>query len=217
MRFSGYENIAVIGDVPASQDLADALLGDHAPAATGPVETGTPSSDYLELFRCLFYRPAAVAFVGSSNRATKDVSSVTEDLACELARAGNRVVIVPVRRLLHMNPVTVSDGSVFMPGKEPHVWTWPASSDQNADFMRPCDGSVRRNWLDCLRQNFHFVLLDCPDVQEMPGVAEVAAMADAAVLAIEVARTSREQIHQNQQALQLRGAIVAGCILIRTR
>jgi hypothetical protein len=54
-------------------------------------------------------------------------------------------------------------------------------------------------------------------VEETPGITEVAVMADAAILIAEAGRTSKQQIQQDQRALQLRGAKVVGSILVQQR
>jgi Mrp family chromosome partitioning ATPase len=124
-------------------------------------------------------------------------------------------VIVPVHRLLRMNPITPPDETAFAPGNVPQVWLWPAPVGQKIEFFKPRESDDRGSWLDSLRRTFDSVLLDCPHVDGAPGVTEVGAMADAAVLAVEAGVTSKQQIQQNQRALQLRGAKVAGSILIQ--
>jgi Mrp family chromosome partitioning ATPase len=68
-----------------------------------------------------------------------------------------------------------------------------------------------------LRRDFDAVLLECPPVETAPAAAAIAAMADATVLVIEACRTTKQQIQRDQQALQLRGVKLAGCILMRRR
>jgi Mrp family chromosome partitioning ATPase len=72
-------------------------------------------------------------------------------------------------------------------------------------------------WLDSLRLTFDSVLLDCPAAETAPAAAQLAALADAAMLVVEAGRTSRQQIQRDQRALQLRGVKLAGCILIGRR
>jgi hypothetical protein len=188
-------------------------LGNASPA---PVPVDRPSSgEYFELIRQLFHDRAAVAIVGSNNGGSAvSVSSIAEDLAAELGAFGKRVVVVSVNRLLRMNPVTIPDELAFMPGNSPQVWVWPAPAGQKIEFFKSRQDG-RGNWLDSLRLNFDSVVLDCPDLEGSPGVTEVAAMADAAVLAVRAGLASKQQIHEDQRALQLRGARIAGCILIQ--
>ena len=72
-------------------------------------------------------------------------------------------------------------------------------------------------WLDSLRLVFDSVLLDCPATETAPAAAQLAAMADAAMLVVEAGRTTRQQIQRDQRALQLRGVKLMGCILMRRR
>jgi Mrp family chromosome partitioning ATPase len=103
------------------------------------------------------------------------------------------------------------------------VWLWPPplrqKVSQKIEFFRPAESNREtggvENWLDALRRDFDAVILDCPGVEGSPGVTEVAAMADAAVLAVEAGHTSAEQLRHCQQALQFRGTRVVGCILVR--
>jgi hypothetical protein len=111
-----------------------------------------------------------------------------------------------------MEDTKSSDDRAFAPGTAPLVWHWPASAKPNIEFFNP---RVTENWLESLHRSFYGVLLDCLDVDVTPGLAELAATADAAVLTVEAGRTSKLQIQREQRVLQLSGAKVAGTILIR--
>jgi Mrp family chromosome partitioning ATPase len=185
-------------------------------SARSQVESASPSGEYLELIRHLFLGPTAVAVVGgNSGRSTEGVSAIVQSMAAELAAFGKRVVIVPVNQLLLMNSITAPDEQAFAPGDAQRIWFWPSSASQKIEFFKSRESDTPGNWLDVLRRNFDSVLLDCPHVEGAPGVSEVGAMADAAVLVVETGLTSKQQIRQDQRALQLRGARVAGSILIR--
>jgi Mrp family chromosome partitioning ATPase len=100
----------------------------------------------------------------------------------------------------------------------PNVSLWPSTFGTPVELFQstapaPSDG----NWLGSLRREFDAVLLDCPSVDTAPATATIAAMADATVLVVEAGRTSKQQIQRDQQALQLRGVDLAGCILMRRR
>ena len=99
----------------------------------------------------------------------------------------------------------------------PNVWLWPSESVQNIEPFKPREAVRSGNWLDDLRRTFDSVLLDCPPLAASTGAAEVAAMADATILAVEAGRTSKQQIQRDQRVLQLAGARLAGCILIQRR
>jgi hypothetical protein len=181
-----------------------------------PIEPASSPGKYTDLIRQLFHRRAAVAIIGSDlGYGERDASPIVEDLASELSITGKRVLVVVVRRLLRMNPIIVPGEPDLMPGDTPHVWIWPASIGHKIEFSKSRDACHPGNWLDSLRRAFDAVLLDCPCVEAMPGVTEVASMADAALLVVEAGHTLRKQLLENQQALQLRGALIAGCILMR--
>jgi hypothetical protein len=203
-------NFAVLGK--AGAPVSFGLRPENPAPAPAP-------GPYGELIGNLFRGPAAVALIGAGGDVSSDasVSSVAETLASELAAQGKRVIIVPVGNLLRLNPIPVPDESSFIPGHTAHVWLWPTSTGQKIEFFKPADPPVPGNWLDALRHKFHAVLLDCPHVQQDHGIAEIAAMSDAAVLAVEAGVTPKFQIQQNQRALQLRGVTVAGCILIHRK
>ncbi|MCU1261955.1 MAG: protein tyrosine kinase [Bryobacterales bacterium] len=192
--------------------------GSEPSRATQPhVEPAAPRREYAELIRLLFESPRAVAIVGIGS--DKGVAGVCEGLAKELALSGKRVVIVPVERLLRMNPITIPDETALMTGIAQNVWLWPSPLGRPIGFFHSCESKPAgaNNWLDALRRNFDAVLLDCPVLDTTFGVTEVAAMADGAVLVVEAGRTSTEQILRDQRALQLGGATLAGCILLRRR
>ena len=199
-------NFAVLGKAPAAPVFSE-------PPADEPVYAAAPSGEYGEVIRLLFELPAAVAILGSSR--------VAEDLGAELAACGKRVVIVAVNELLRMNPIPVPDETALRPGRAPQVWVWPAPVGQKIEFFRSRETTFEKvagaeNWLDSLRGRFDAVLLDCPNVEEAPGVSEAAAMADCALLAVEAGYTLKEQVQKDQRALQLRGARVAGCVLVKS-
>ena len=183
-------------------DLSETIppLGKSAP----------PPKEYGELIQRLFQGPSAVAIVGIGLE--KGVVGVCEGIAKELAAAGKRVVIVPVDSLLRSETSLIS-----MLAR--NVWRWPSPLGRPLEFFNSSESKQpdAENWLDVLRRNFDSVLLDCPAVDMMFGVTEVAAMADAAVLVVQSGQTSRNQVQDDQRALQLRGATLAGCILLQGR
>ena len=174
------------------------------------------SGDYLDVIRQHFHARSAVAIVavGSSQGA----GDICDNLAAELAQSGNRVVIVSVDALLRMNPVATPDESRCSPGRTSNVWRWPSASGGQLEFFKshsPADPAA--NWLDSLRLTFDSILLDCPATETAPAAAQLAAMADAALLVVEAGRTTRHQVQHDQRALQLRGVKLAGCILMQRK
>jgi hypothetical protein len=200
-------NFAVLDKAPPGNS--------HPPfGAQPPHDPSVPSSEYAALVERLFLAPSVVAIlaVGPAGAA----AAVCDGIAIELALSGKPVVIVAVHELLNGNPISPPDETTFQPGNTPHVWRWPSPAGQQIEFFKPRIHAAvgpLETWLDSLRRNFDSVLLDCPSVETAPGGAAVAALADAALLVVEAARVSKQQILRDQRALQLSGVKLAGCIL----
>jgi hypothetical protein len=167
------------------------------------------SGEYSELIRRHFHTRSAVAIVAVGSG--PGAGGVCEGIAAELALSGHRVVVVSIGALLR-------EESGCTPGTAPNVWHWPSAAGRRLEFFKspgPVDDAA--GWLDSLRLTFDSVLLDCPAAETAPAAAQLAALADAAMLVVEAGRTSRQQIQRDQRALQLRGVKLAGCILIGRR
>jgi Mrp family chromosome partitioning ATPase len=193
-----------------------AVLGKSTPASTTDspaVQPAGHSGEYTELIQRLFPGPSVVAIIGAGS--ADSGTAVCEGIASELSRLGRRVVLVSVQRLLPMDPITLPDETAFMPGPARNVWIWPSPMGQQIEFFKPRLPVGAENWLDALRRNFDSVLLDCPAVESAPLSVAIAARADAAVLAVEAARTPKSQILRDQRSLELSGVKLAGCILIK--
>jgi hypothetical protein len=185
---------------------------------TQPLSEPEPSTrEYGGLIHRLFQGPTAVAVVGIG--LDKGVVGVCEGIARELAESGKRVVVVPVDRLLRMNPITVPGETALMSGIARNVWLWPSPLGRPIEFLNAPESKPGNadSWLEALRRNFDSVLLECPAVDSTFGVTEVAGMADAVVLVVEAGKTSKQQIQHDQRALESRGATLAGCILLRRK
>jgi len=169
--------------------------------------------EFASLIRTLFAGPAAVAIIGCG--VPGGASPIAERLAAELGASGKRVALVAVRKVLETNPAGAPDEADMTPGNSPSVWLWPAPGAAKIEFFRPSNEGRAGKWLHALRQSFDAVVLDCPEVSEEPNVTEVAAMADAVVLAVEAGLTTKEQLHRDHQTLQKRGARIAGSILAK--
>jgi len=186
-------------------------------SSSGQSSSGVDShaGEYGELIERLFHDSATVAIIGSG--CGESAMDVCEEIAAELSGMGKRVILVSVHRLLQSSPEALSEDTVFMPGCAPNVWRWPSFFGRQIESFKPRIPADGESWLDSLRRNFDAVLLDCPALETPPGVAAVAAMADAAVLAVEAARTTKHQMLRDQRALESSGAKLAGCILITAR
>ena len=193
----------------------NALILEKSTSPSPALLESLPSSgEYLDLIRTLFQSRAVVAVVDSGSGAR--APEACRGIAAELAASGNRVVIVQVASLLRMSQFP--DARACLPGRAPNVSLWPGTAGAPVEFFQsPASAPSDGNWLASLRRDFDAVLLDCPPVETAPAAAAIAAMADAAVLVIEACRTTKQQIQRDQQALQLRGVKLAGCILMRRR
>ena len=193
----------------------NALILEKSTSPSPALLESLPSSgEYLDLIRTLFQSRAVVAVVDSGSGAR--APEACRGIAAELAASGNRVVIVQVASLLRMSQFP--DARACLPGRAPNVSLWPGTAGAPVEFFQsPASAPSDGNWLASLRRDFDAVLLECPPVETAPAAAAIAAMADAAVLVIEACRTTKQQIQRDQQALQLRGVKLAGCILMRRR
>jgi len=185
------------------------ILERQASQTTSPAlaEAVPHSGEYLNLIRRLFQSHSVVAVVdsGSGSRGPE----ACRGIAAELAASGNRVVIVQVDALLRTSQLP--DLTDCLPGRVPNVSLWPSTVGAPVEFFQS-PAPPAGNWLGSLRRAFDAVLLDCP-----PAATAIAAMADSTVLVVEAGRPSKQQIQRDQQALQLRGVKLAGCILMRRR
>ena len=195
-------NFAVLGKPPVASS------GDPLAAQLPPYP-----GEYTQLIQRLFQGPSVVAIIGAGSGG--GVTGICEAVATELSRQGRRVVLVSVQRLLPMNPITLPDETAFVAGPARNVWIWPSSAGEQIEFFKPPLPVGAENWLDALRRKFDSVLLDCPAVETAPLGVAIAARADAAVLAVEAARTPKNHILRDQRSLELSGVKVAGCILIK--
>jgi hypothetical protein len=197
----------------ASSESESPFASEAMPLASAP-----PSSEYSELIQSLFHTPTVIAIVGSSDGHNESRPGMAERFAAELgATTGKRTVVVALDKLLGLKAPSAAHQVTYAPGNAPHVWLWPSQESTPIEFLKSRGDIYPRNWLDTLRRNFDCVLLDCPNIQTAPGVTEIAAMADAVILAVEEGHTSKQQIQQDQQTLQLMGARVVGFILIQRR
>jgi Mrp family chromosome partitioning ATPase len=98
----------------------------------------------------------------------------------------------------------------------PNVWFWPDGLDTDA-AGESAEQPGESGWLGYLCSEFDVVLLDCRATDFTTTAAEVAAMADAAVLVVEAAETPKQQIQRVQHILEMSGVRLAGCILMQRR
>lgn len=183
-----------------------------APSRPAAPVAERPPGEYKNLLGLLFQKPTAVAILASGSGLA--ASGVSKEIAAEVSGSGKRVVLVRVSDVLRMNPVPVPDIASLPPAGTPNIWVWSGPERRPIEFFKSRDWSVAVKWLDVLRRNFDAVLLDCPALDHTPGVAGLAALADATVLVVECGQTA-QQVKAGQTLLQSTGATVAGCVLVR--
>jgi hypothetical protein len=197
----------------------NALILDKAgyqDASPAPLGGTTGSGEYRDLVRRLFpvQGHSVVAVLDSGPR--RRGAEACEGIAAELAGAGKRVAIVQVEALLRTSQAP--DVTAFLPGRTPGVSLWPTGAAAAVEFFPSSTTKTQEgNWLDSLRRDFDAVVFDCPPASAARAAADIASMADAAVLVVEAGRTTRQQIQQDQRTLRLRGVKLAGCILMKRR
>lgn len=172
------------------------------------------SGDYATLIHRLFRGHSALAVIGIGQRSRS--SEAVRGIASELGTSGNRVVIVKPEDLLR------ADTSAERPGyrmdNAPNVWFWPDGLDTSTDLDgESAEQPGESGWLGYLCREFDVVLLDCRATDFTTTAAEVAAMADAAVLVVEAVETPKQQIQRVQRILEMSGVRLAGCILMQRR
>lgn len=172
------------------------------------------AGDYVDLVRRLFQGHSVVAVLDSGSRHRGP--EACRGIAAEIAAARKTVVIVEVRALPRMRQLPHTTQCV--PGQAPNISVWPPGAGAAVEFFpstAPPDPSG--NWLDSLRGNFDAVVLDCPAASTGSATAEIAAMADSAVLVVEAGRTTKQEIARDQRMLRMRGVKLAGCVLMVRR
>ncbi len=168
---------------------------------------------YAALIDKLFQHHSVVAVVSAI--AGQSVTPICREIASELSARDRRVVVVSIHALLSSNLTVPLARSSFIPAGIRNVWMWPAL-DASLTVEESGTGSDE-NWLDSLRGKFNSIVLDCPSPDAAPASAAIAALADAAVLAVEAGRTDRQQVHLSQRMLELCAVKMAGCILVVPR
>jgi Mrp family chromosome partitioning ATPase len=192
--------------------LGKAAAGNPAGSRLPEPQPATHSGGYKELIQRLLPDSRVLAVIPAGPG--EDSTGICEEIAAELSRLDKRVVLVSVDRLLPIDIVTLPDEKAFMPGSVRNVWLWPSPVGQHIEFFKPRAPLDAENWLDIMRRDFDFVVLDCPCAETAPLAAAVAARADSAVLAVVAGHTRKNQIMREQRVLQLGGVKLMGCVLV---
>jgi hypothetical protein len=138
-------------------------------------------------------------------------------MATELSAANRRVLLVSVSRLLTMSEFVPPDELTMRTLPSSTVSIWPAFEEVSSDNSAPGEFLADARWMNYLRRNFDSTVLDCPPIHSISGVADVAALADLALLVVDGARTPKEDLLRDQRTLLSEGVELSGCILTNTR
>jgi hypothetical protein len=172
------------------------------------------SGEYAHLVRRLFRSHSALAVIGIGQKSRS--AEALQGIASELGACGNRVVVVTSEGLLRNEDPSMR--SRYRSESAPNVWYWPDGPGSSAGFdAETLEKSNEVDRLGYLCREFDVVLLDCAAADCSPSTAEVAALADAAVLVVEAGQTPKRRIQDFQRILETRGVRLAGCILMERR
>jgi hypothetical protein len=160
-------------------------------------------------------RVAAFAAVDSG----RAVKHVVDGVASALTFGNERRVLVvdgwsllsiPSEESLNSTPFIRTDDTAG-------VWSWPGNRTTR---HRPCNGGRERHflsaWMDRMRRDFDYVLVECPPVDAESGTVVPAILAERVVLVVSDTKP-RNEITLVQNVLEIRGARVAGCVLYRQK
>lgn len=192
-----------------------ANIGNELPAsdiASGQLRPGPGTGQYAELIKRHFVGYTVVAIIGAGSG--EGVSAMCEELAADIAGQGRRIALVSVRSMLEQPLIDYTDTALSSYGAPGQVCHWPPP-DLSMNLARVPGGIfASAKWLTSLRVRFDSVLLDCPALSGALGSAEIAAMADTAILAVDGDNTPIHQIVMDQRTLKLSGVKLETCVLM---
>jgi Mrp family chromosome partitioning ATPase len=136
------------------------------------------------------------------------VTHITNALAVTLNRGGER----------H----TRSLSSRYMPAGEVSAEA-PKDGVQAELWQRPEPGAVRDNWhgvhtrmasyFEKLRQEYRYILIDCPSLREAEHAVMLASLVDGVVIVVEANRTQNDQFLYAEQTIENAGGRILGHVL----
>jgi Mrp family chromosome partitioning ATPase len=181
------------------------------------LDLGVTHDHHEELIGRIFTGPEqkqVVAFI--STLRGEGVTHVCRSVAAELAATHQRTVVVVDGWALAQKEDADDLGSLhaqpLMGSSE--VWVWPEAKSGPQPYLAQDRIPYEFNLvLDQLRREYDFVLLDCPAVQFGRSGIAVAAKAQKAILVVQEGRASRRTVAAAQRSLEIRGALLAGCVL----
>ena len=156
---------------------------------------------HAERGRCVF------AFTAPNRRA--GTTYVVNLLAGELvSQFDATVAVVPAEALKGCDPKRLPQGFTE---QSPNLWT--AVPDETLEHMP--DFALENVWISPGAQNFDFVLVDCPALDNSPQALRWASEVDGMLLVVEAGVTRVEQIETAQRLLQTSAGRLTGIILNR--
>jgi Mrp family chromosome partitioning ATPase len=173
----------------------------------------TRAGEYAGIAGCLLRAGSVIAVIGADP--TVRTAAVERGIAAELGAGGKRVVVVPAEGLSRAE--VLPPAAACVPSAELNVWLCGRTAEGTVDFFPPpVRPSAPPDRLHEFRRAFDVVLLDCATA-DAPGVLDLAAKADAAVLVVDAGRTARQQVQRTRRVLDLAGVKLAGCVLMQRR
>lgn len=200
----------------------DAPLTVRKPADNGPAPSTGPA-EIVHLVNTIFRQAQAnpsasrILAIASPSRG-EGVSTIASLIARQLGRErGHRTLLVTTRELAALqqsdleNPRLLwrehSSCSYF----EMIELTPAYDSDRQWDF----NPSFRRRVCKLLQSEFDYVLLDCGSMKASNDVLTVSALVSGTVLVVKSGGSTREQIRDACQVIELAGGTVTGCCFNR--
>lgn len=196
---------------------------------------GSFVSQYLPLIQAITHLPVSetrrkvtVAFTAASSG--EGVSHVVRSLGADLATfTRRRVLIAEAQRLQKLR---VTDCPLMphscAPTDVDNLWVLPesVSTDLSVRFadVKQQQALRRRdelqhgvNYLTITRDNFDYVLIDCPALNRTADASVLAPLVDGVVVVVKADSTRRDQIRRAQQAVEMADGKLLGYVLNRRR
>jgi hypothetical protein len=151
------------------------------------------------------------AFVGAS--AGVGVTYLVQLLARELADETKCRVLTGSASLMDEDPLGVESGGVPQSYIErmPNVWSLvPADELETLPEVQ-----LEKVWIDLGPQDFDYLLIDCPPLNESGDALRLSHEADGVFLVVDAGKTRREQISYSQKLFSQAGRTLQGLILNR--
>jgi len=138
------------------------------------------------------------------------VSHITNALASALDQGGERFTMLLNGRYMSMDEEVLSDSEMESEGRG-NLWQRhrPDGSYDNWHNMHSRLGV----FLERLRQQYRYILIDCPSLREGQQAAILAPLVDGVVLVVEANRTQRSQFLYAERTIENAGGRILGHVL----